>query len=386
MKKRVLILGSTGSVGESAVKVALALRGRVEVVGVVGNSRTRRLAEQAALLGCRFAATGDEKRVPELAAMLPSGCRALGGMKSIAELASLPEVDLVLCAIVGMSSLPAVLAAAEAGKTLALATKELLVSAGAVVMRAAAEHHAVILPVDSEHSAIFQCLQGESRSFSRLVLTCSGGPFRKWSAERLEKVTPAEALRHPTWNMGKKITVDSATLMNKAFEMIEAAWLFGAESSQIDVLVHPQSAVHSLVEFPDGSVKAQLSLPDMRYPIQYAFTFPERCCGGLGRLDLAALGKLEFERPDETRFPSLGFARKVLSLGGAAGAVLESANETAVDRFLRGKIGFADIWRIDGCALDSLCGTGRASAPSLPEILAAAREAARFAETFQRKA
>lgn len=343
--KRIVILGSTGSVGENAVRVAAALRERIQVVGVVGNRNTERLAEQAALLNCEFAATGTPALLDDLAARVPDTCRAYAGTEKIAELIQSDRVDMILCAIVGIAGFPFVLAAIDAGKEIALASKEVLVMAGSIVMEAVRQKNIRLIPVDSEHSAIFQCLQGHG-SVRSVILTASGGPFRRSTPEELVRVTCAEALKHPTWSMGPKVTIDSATLMNKALEMVEAHHLFQADADHIGVLVHPQSIVHSMVEFTDGAFLAHMSVPDMRFPIQYAFTCPDRCDGGLERLDLTALSGLTFEKPDTGRFPSLLYAAEAIRLGGTAGAVMNAANEIAVERFSKGEIGFTKIFDI----------------------------------------
>lgn len=380
--KNIIILGSTGSVGESGFRVAEALRDRIHVAGVVGNTNLRRLGEQAEKLGCSFAVTGTG-RAEELQKFLPPGCRAYAGMDAVCELVSRPEIDLVLCSIVGIVSLPAVLAAIRARKTVALATKEVLVMAGDLVMGEAKKYQAEIIPVDSEHSAIFQCLEGQRKSYSKILLTCSGGPFRTATAEQLKRVTWADAMKHPTWNMGEKVTLDSATLMNKALEMVEAHHLFGAPEEKIGVLIHPQSIVHSMVEFEDGIVLAQLSMPDMRFPVQYAFTKPERCPGGLPPLDLTKTGPLTFEEPDTGRFPSLLFAREAIRRGGTAGAVMNAANEIAYRRFKEGSAGFTDIWRIVEQTMTAMEDNRKNVTPE--EIMEADRSARDFASRIRLK-
>ena len=304
-------------------------------------------------------------------------------MDSICELVSRPEVDLVLCAIVGITSLPAVLAAIRAGKTIALATKEVLVLAGTLVMKEAEKYQAKIIPVDSEHSAVFQCLEGQQKNFSKILLTCSGGPFRNTPAEQLKSVTWADAMKHPTWNMGEKVTLDSATLMNKALEMVEAHHLFGAPEEKIDVLIHPQSIVHSMVEYEDGAVIAHLSMPDMQFPVQYAFSWPERCPGGLPALNLAKAGTLTFEEPDRTRFPSLDYAREAIRRGGIAGAVMNAANEAAYHRFKAGDIGFTDIWQLVERTMNAI--ENKQKEVSLEEIMEADRAARVFASGIKLK-
>ena len=373
--RRVVILGSTGSVGESAVRVAAALRDRIHVVGVVGNRNVKRLAEQAALLGCEFAATGSPERLAELASALPPPCRAHAGTDAVAELVQAENVDMILCAIVGTAGFPLVLAAIDAGKEIALASKEVLVMAGGLVMERVREKNIRLIPVDSEHSAIFQCLQGHG-NVRNVVLTASGGPFRKLPKEELARVTCADALKHPTWSMGPKVTIDSASMMNKALEMVEAHHLFHVGADRIKVLVHPQSIVHSMAEFEDGAFLAHMSVPDMRFPIQYAFTWPERCDGGLKRLDLTALSGLTFEKPDMNRFPSLGYGREAIRMGGTAGSVMNAANEVAVERFAKGGIGFTDIFRIVERTMERLARGGDAG---MEEILDADHNARAFA-------
>jgi 1-deoxy-D-xylulose-5-phosphate reductoisomerase len=299
----------------------------------------------------KHVALHDASRVGELRALLPAGVEILAGPAGLAELATLEGADMVLVAIVGTAGLQPALAAIEAGKDLAVASKEILVMAGEIVTAAAARKGVRLLPVDSEHNAIFQCLDGHrggEKEVSRLVLTASGGPFRTWPADQLAGVTLAQALKHPTWEMGRKITIDSATLFNKGLEMIEARWLFGIGMERIDVVVHPQSIVHSMVEFIDGSVLAQLSRTDMCFPIQYALTWPERLAGGLRPLDFGQLAKLEFEEPRDADFPALGLARQAGLAGGTLPAVFNAANEIAVEAFVAGAIRFPDIWRVVG--------------------------------------
>ena len=373
--KRIVILGSTGSVGESAVSVAAALRDRIQVVGVVGRTNVKRLAEQAALLNCSFAATGDPARLGELSSLVPPHCRACAGTEAVEEWIRSDRVDMILCAIVGTAGFPLVLAAIDAGKEIALASKEVLVMAGRLVMEEVCRKKIRLIPVDSEHSAVFQCLQGHGAVRS-VVLTASGGPFLRFSKDELERVTCADALKHPTWKMGPKVTLDSATLMNKALEMVEAHHLFDVEADRIRVLIHPQSLVHSMVEFADGALLAQMSVPDMRFPIQYAFTWPERCDGGLKRLDLTEIPGLSFERPDTERFPSLLYADAAIRTGGTAGAVMNAANEVAVERFSRGEIGFTKIFEIVERTMGKLAEPGAAD---LAAVLEADRNSREFA-------
>jgi 1-deoxy-D-xylulose-5-phosphate reductoisomerase len=344
-RKRVVILGSTGSIGESALKVARDLSDRMEVVGLAAGRSAEALLRQAHEFKPRAVALFDTTELESVRRQLPTGVACHGGAEGLIELATLAEADMVLVSIVGTAGLAPALAAIRAGKELAVASKEILVMAGEEVTREAAKHKVPLLPVDSEHNAIFQCLVGEpSRHVRRLILTASGGPFRQTSAADLAKVTPAQALKHPTWSMGRKITIDSATLFNKGLEMIEARWLFGVPMEQVDVVVHPQSIVHSLVEFVDGSQLAQLSHSDMCFPIQYAVTYPDRLPNCLKPLDLAQVGSLHFEAPDVTRFPALRLAREAGTKGGTLPAVLNAANEIAVPAFLEGRMLFPAIW------------------------------------------
>jgi 1-deoxy-D-xylulose-5-phosphate reductoisomerase len=344
-RKRVVILGSTGSIGESALKVARDLPDRMEIVGLAAGRSAKALLAQAAEFRPRAVALYDEAELKSIRGQLPAGTACHGGPEGLIELATMPEADLVLVSIVGTAGLAPALAAIRAGKAIAVASKEILVMAGEEVTREAARHNVPILPVDSEHNAIFQCLAGEPpRHVRRLILTASGGPFRKTPAAELAHVTPAQALKHPTWSMGRKITIDSATLFNKGLEMIEARWLFGVPMEQVEVVVHPQSIVHSLVEFVDGSQLAQLSHSDMCFPIQYAVTYPDRLPNRLRSLNLAEVGALHFEAPDPERFPALRLAREAGTTGGTLPAVLNAANEVAVPAFLDGQIPFPAIW------------------------------------------
>jgi 1-deoxy-D-xylulose-5-phosphate reductoisomerase len=362
--RNVVILGATGSIGRSARKVAKDIPSRMRIVGMSAHSNAEELAEAA-------------REFPEAKTALSCGP---DGVEQLVKLATMPEADLVLIAIVGTGGLRPALAAIEAGKDIAVASKEILVMAGEVVMEAARRRGVRVLPVDSEHNAIFQCLDGrDTNSVRRLILTCSGGPFRQTPTAELENVTPEMALRHPTWNMGKKITIDSATLFNKALEMIEARWLFDIGIERVDVVVHPQSIVHSMVEFVDGSLLAQLGHSDMRLPIQYAVTWPERVPNSLPPLDLAALRKLEFEAPRREDFPALDLAVKAGTLGGTCPAVLNAANEVAVEAFLAGRIGFTGIWHIVAQVMDQIPHTPH---PDLSAILAADAEARQLARAL----
>lgn len=329
-KRRVVILGATGSIGQSARKVARDIPDRMEIIGMSAHSQAEALE-----------AAG--KEFPEAKLVISKG---EGGVDRLVELATLPEADLVLIAIVGTGGLRPALAAIEAGKDIAVASKEILVMAGEAVMNAARRHGVSVLPVDSEHNAIFQCLEGRrSEEVRRLILTASGGPFRQWPNEKIAGATPEQALKHPTWNMGSKITIDSATLFNKGLEMIEARWLFDVEMPRVEVIVHPQSIVHSMVEFIDSSVLAQLSTTDMCFPIQYAVTWPERVPNSLPPLDFAKLAKLDFEAPRCTDFPALNLARRAGEVGGTLPAVLNASNEVAVEAFLNHRCSFPAIWQ-----------------------------------------
>jgi len=348
--KNIAIIGSTGSIGTQALDVINHLPGRFRVVALAAGRQVEVLAEQALRHRPLLLSVADEARAAELRRLLAQredGYRPeiVWGEDGLERVATHPESELVLTAVVGAIGVRPTLAAIEAGKDIALANKETLVAAGELVMAAVRRCGVRIVPVDSEHSAIFQCLGGsDSDRVRRILLTASGGPFRGW--KDLSGVTPEQALRHPRWSMGAKVTIDSATLMNKALEMIEARWLFGVPMSKIEVVVHPQSILHSAVEFCDGSIIAQLGPTDMRLPIQYALCYPERWEGCTAPLDLAALGSLTFERPDEETFPSLRYAREAVAAGGTMPAVMNAANEVAVGRFLKGEIPFTGIFAV----------------------------------------
>jgi len=355
-RRRVVLLGSTGSIGCSTLKVAAELPDRVEIIGLAACGSVEKLAVQARESGVRHVALYDGSKEAELRALLPAGVSVHIGAEGLVELATLAEADVVLVAIVGTAGLRPALAAIEAGKDLAIASKEILVMAGEVITAAATRHGARLLPVDSEHNAIFQCLDGHrggADEVSRLILTASGGPFRQLPAAELRAVTPARALRHPTWDMGPKISIDSATLFNKGLEMIEARWLFGIGMERIDVVVHPQSIIHSMVEFRDGSVLAQMSRTDMCFPIQYALTWPDRVRGGLQPLDFPGLGRLDFELPRYKDFPALDLARRAGLVGGTLPAVYNAANEIAVDAFRGGTLPFPGIWELVAQVMDA---------------------------------
>lgn len=343
--RRVAVLGSTGSIGRSTLEVIAASAGRLRVVGLTAHSQLELLEEQAVTFQPDWIVAVDEQAAARYPwQRLPPCVELQCGLKAIDRLVALPNVDIVVSAIVGSVGLHSTWAALEAGKPVALANKETLVMAGPLVVELARRRNVPLLPVDSEHSGVFQALQaGRRQDVRRVVLTASGGPFRHWTAQQMERATVEEALAHPTWNMGKKITIDSATLMNKALELIEARWLFDLRPEQIEVVVHPQSIVHSLVEFVDGSVIAQMSPPDMRIPIQYALSYPERWeCPGL-KLDWSARLQMEFQPPDLERFPALALGYEVAAAGGTAGAVLNAANEAAVQAFLERRIAFTQI-------------------------------------------
>jgi 1-deoxy-D-xylulose-5-phosphate reductoisomerase len=355
--KRLAVLGSTGSIGRQTLEVVAAFPDRFQIIGLAAGENTALLAEQAARFKPSFVCCHHK---------LPSGdYQAL----SLEEMAIHPEVDIVVIATPGRSGLGPTLAAVEAGKRIALANKESLVMAGEIITAAAKKSGASIMPVDSEHSAIWQCLEGEKSAPRRLILTASGGPFRGYSPARLAKVTPKQALAHPSWRMGRKVTVDSATLMNKGLEVIEAHWLFNMAYDNISVLIHPQSIVHSLVEFTDSAVKAQLSRPDMRLPIQYALGYPERLANAaLPRLNWDEIQRLDFEPPDAATFPCLKLAVQAGKKGGTYPAVLSGAGEAAVELFLAGRIGFVDIAAMVAGALEE---HESSSPPAIAEITAA---------------
>jgi len=350
--RKISILGATGSIGKSTLDLVERNPGAFSVTSVTAATNAEALADIARRTQAKLAVVADEGRLSDLQQRLTgSDCRAAAGEAALIEAAS-DDSELVIAAIVGCAGLRPTMAAVEAGKTVALANKEALVTAGALMIDAAQASGATLLPVDSEHNAIFQCLAGNRRKdVSRIILTASGGPFRTASAESIDAATPAQAVAHPKWSMGAKISVDSATLMNKGLELIEAHYLFGLPSGQLDVVIHPQSVVHSMVEFVDGSVLAQLGSPDMRIPIAYALAWPERMATPAERLDLATIGQLEFAAPDLKRFPALRLAREALETGGAAPIVLNAANEIAVASFLAGQIRFPDIARLVGEAL-----------------------------------
>lgn len=354
MKQGICILGATGSIGRNTLDVVARHPERFQVIAVTANSQVDQLAELATRYRAKYAAIGDESLAKELRNSLRrmgSDAKVLSGPGGLLEVTSLDSVDVVMAAIVGAAGLAPTLAAAYAGKRLLLANKEALVMAGPIFMDIVNEHKVVLLPIDSEHNAIFQCMPSSSisrggsdaKGVRRILLTGSGGPFRERERSDLRHVTPDEACAHPTWAMGRKISVDSATMMNKGLEIIEAHWLFGVSGDAIQVVIHPQSVVHSMVEYVDGSVIAQLGNPDMRTPIAQALAYPDRMDAGVGALDLFSIGTLNFEQPDYKRFPALRLAYQALAQGGSAPAIMNAANEIAVAAFLNGKIGFLDV-------------------------------------------
>jgi 1-deoxy-D-xylulose-5-phosphate reductoisomerase len=384
--KGLVVLGSTGSIGRSTLDVCRSMGPeRVRVTGLVGGSKWELLAAQAREHQVPRVAIADPAAYESLSRELAgTGIEVLCGPEGARALVADAACDTVLAAITGAAGLPAVLEAARRGRRLCLSNKESLVMTGPILGRIAREHGAELIPVDSEHSAIFQALRsGTTAEAKRLILTASGGPFREWSSERIERATREEALNHPTWKMGPAITIDSATLMNKALEVVEARWLFDLPPEQIDVVIHPQSIIHSLVEFVDGSVMAQMGVPDMRVPIQYALTFPARLPLETAPFDLASIGRLTFEAVDRARFPAVDLAYDVLRRGGVAGAVFNAANEVARAAFLAGRLAFPAIVRTTERVLERHLVAGPArgvAAPDLDEVLAADRWAREEAE------
>jgi 1-deoxy-D-xylulose-5-phosphate reductoisomerase len=378
-RRRVAILGATGSIGTNAIDVCRNLPEEFEIHSLTAVTSWKKLAEQALEVRPRYVALNDKstRETPSenLAALhdalLGTGIEVVTGPHAMEQIAAREEVDAVVAAVVGAAGLAPVIAAAKAGKTIALANKEALVVAGSIVMPVAHEHGATIVPVDSEHSAIFQSLRaGEEQEIRKIILTASGGPFRTWAKSKIENATVAEALAHPNWKMGPKITIDSATMMNKALEIIEAHWLFNLPADRIEVLIHPQSIVHSMIEFVDGSVIAQLGTPDMRTPIQYALTHPKRLEGCSTRLDWSKIREMTFEQPDE-RFPALQLGYEVIHLGGTSGAVVNAANEIANEMFRAGNIRFGEIVQRVEAVLSRHKAAGFIAQPTLDDLLAA---------------
>jgi 1-deoxy-D-xylulose-5-phosphate reductoisomerase len=367
-RKRVVLLGATGSIGDSTLKVAHDIPDRIEIVGLAANSNAEKLASAANQTRAPAVCLVDERKIDTLRSRLEYEPKIFLGENGLREIAKLDGAQMVLIAIVGTAGLNPALDAIETGKDLAVASKEILVMAGEAVTSAAQRCGVKILPVDSEHNAIFQCLDGRASEVRRIILTASGGPFRESRREKLEYVTVEEALKHPTWNMGPKITIDSATLFNKGLEMIEAHWLFGVEMDRVEVVIHPQSIVHSLVEFSDGSTLAQLSYSNMCFPIQYAVTWPDRVPNTLPPLDFSTLRKLEFEMPRYEDFPALNLARRAGEIGGTLPAVMNAANEVAVTSFLARQVRFPRIWETVAVVMDR---HRTVAHPDLDAILAA---------------
>ena len=379
MVQKIALLGATGSIGRSTLDVVSLYPDRYEIYALTAGSRVDELVRLCAKWQPKLAVIADESRYAELAQKLLdaglSHVTPMAGSAALCEIVSLPQVDVAVLAIVGAAGLAPTFAAAKAGKRLLLANKESVVCGGELLMRTVKACHAELLPVDSEHNAIFQCLASATpaaRAGARLILTASGGPFRH--RYDLENVTPAQACAHPNWSMGQKISVDRATLMNKGLEVIEASWLFGFTPDQIDVVVHPQSIIHSMVEYADGCVLAQMGTPDMKTPIAYSLGWPERLEGGSGRLDFTKMRDMTFEAPDLERFPQLAYAYETLRSGGAASIVLNAANEIAVEAFLKNKIGFLDIARTCRTMMDTY---QPSAATTLEDILAIDLEARR---------
>lgn len=380
-KRRIAILGSTGSIGTQTLDVVRRHPDLFEVELISARSSVDLLVSQALEFNAANVVICDEARYREVAETLqPRGLKVWAGIDSLCQLVRQPEVDIVVGAMVGFSGLRPTLAALEAGKIVALANKETLVAAGSIVTRTMREHGAVILPVDSEHSAIFQCLlAAQGNEVERIHLTASGGPFREWDRSRIAAATAAQALKHPNWNMGAKVTIDSATMMNKGFEVIEARWLFDMAPERINVVVHPESLIHSMVEFADGAVIAQLGCPDMRQPIAFALSFPARITTGGRKMDFATIGKMTFEAPDLRRFPCLELAYEALRRGGNAPCALNAANEIAVAAYLKDMISFYDIARINE---KCLAGLNFVAEPALDDIFETNREIASKADGY----
>ena len=383
-KRRVAILGSTGSIGRQALDVIRQHRDLFEVELLTANNSSELLIAQAREFDVNSAVICNEEKYDEVASALQKdGIKVFAGMDSICSLVGGSNIDIVLTAMVGFSGLASTVAAIKAGKAIALANKETLVAAGSLVTALAREHGVPLLPVDSEHSAIFQCLQGcGNNRISRIHLTASGGPFREWSREQIAAAGPREALRHPNWQMGSKITIDSATMMNKGLEVIEAKWLFDVEPEDIRVVVHPESIIHSMVEFADGAVIAQLGHPDMREPIQYALAYPQRLNLDNRKLDFAALGSLSFSAPDTERFPALGLAYEALRRGGNLACTMNAANEIAVAAYLREEISF---YGISDIVAETMAGVEFAASPSLDDIFATNEAAKEYASALIEK-
>lgn len=366
MKRKIAILGSTGSIGTQAISVCMGHPDLLQIELLTANTNTALLIEQARACMPNSVVIADESKYQEVSdALSPLDIKVFTGIKSICDIVGGDNIDMVLTAMVGFSGLEPTVAAIRAGKAIALANKETLVAAGQIVMAMAKKYGAPIIPVDSEHSAIFQCLQGERATVEKIILTASGGPFFRKSLKELESVTIADALNHPNWKMGEKVTVDSASMMNKGLEMIEARWLFNIVPENIEIIVHPQSIIHSMVQFSDGSVTAQMSTPDMRLPIQYALTYPFRADLDTKRVDFAKLAKFEFHSPDHDKFPCIGMAYEAIKKGGNIPCAMNAANEIAVEAFLNGKIQFLSIPKI---IENVMIGTEFVAEPTLEDI------------------
>lgn len=382
-KRRLAILGSTGSIGTQALDVVRRHRDLFSIELLTANNNTDLLIQQAKEFEPSAVVICNPDRYHEVAdALQPLYIKVFAGMESVCDLVAADNVDMVLTAMVGFSGLESTVAAIRAGKAIALANKETLVAAGGIIMPLARESGSPILPVDSEHSAIFQCLQGERIRPVKLILTGSGGPFRQFTAEQLHEVTVDAALKHPRWKMGAKVTIDSASLMNKGLELIEARWLFDMAPEDIEVLIHPESVIHSMVRFADGSVMAQMAAPDMRLPIQYALSYPLRQELDVERIDFVKMGALHFEQPDTDRFPCLAIARDCVSRGGTACCTMNAGNEIAVSAFLEGRIRFTDIPTI---VSETLAAAPFIEKPSLDDVFSTNFEARRIAETILKK-
>lgn len=372
-RRRIAILGSTGSIGTQALQVIEANPDQYEVWALTANNNVTLLAAQARQFMPDVVVIANEAHYEELKGLLADlPIKVFAGSEALCEVVEMEPVDVVLASMVGYAGLLPTMRAIRAGKTIALANKETLVVAGEIITSLANEYRVPILPVDSEHSAIFQCLSGERGQVEKILLTASGGPFRTWSKEQLATATSRQALKHPNWDMGAKVTIDSASMMNKGFEVIEAKWLFGVKPSDIQVLVHPQSIVHSMVQFADGSVKAQLGTPDMRLPIQYAFSYPYRWQSTFPRVDFAALGNLTFENPDPERFRNLALAFEAIKRGGNMPCILNAANEVCVDAFLHDRIGFLAMSDV---IADTMQRVGYLNRPTYDDYVATDREA-----------
>lgn len=381
-KRNIAILGSTGSIGTQALDVISRYPDRFAAYALVANNRVELLIRQARTFLPEVVVIANESHYARLKdALSDLPIKVWCGSSAIEEVVQDAEIDMVLTAMVGVSGLKPTIRAISAGKAIALANKETLVVAGELITALALKHRSAILPVDSEHSAIFQCLNGEGNNkIEKILLTASGGPFKTYSKAALETVTRAQALAHPNWNMGDKVTIDSSTLMNKGFEMIEARWLFGVEPDQIEVLVHPQSIIHSMVQFEDGSVMAQLGQPDMRLPIQYAFSYPQRLASGIAPLNFTELAQLTFEKPDTKRFPNLLYAYEAVQAGGNMPCILNAANEVAVSLFLQERIGFMQISKLIEEAMQQ---ASFVKEPSLDDYLQSDREVRERIGRFQ---